>query len=311
MSPRRRRSEPYQIKGVDALFGDDSSAAAVTSQEVPIQQLKLPQQQPRRYFDDAALQDLVISVQQHGILQPLLVRPLKDSGYEVVAGERRLRAAQKAGLSSVPVIVRDLNEREALQVALLENLQREDLNPVEETEGILSLLELVLELSRDQVIELFNKAAHPDRDSVDNVIHSDQWQVITSALQTIGRFTPESFRTNRIPLLSLPEDVLIALRDGRLAYTKARAIARVKDTAQRQTILAAAIAENLSLSQLKERIADLAPSTPPQGQPSLRQEIDTVYRQVKKSKVWDNPRQQKRLKKILTELRSLLEEGER
>lgn len=305
MSTRRRKAQPYEIKGVDALFGDEPKAESSHAQQLPTKDIHLTKTQPRRYFDSQALQDLTESIKQHGILQPLLVRPLGPGAYEVVAGERRYRAAQAVGLETVPVVVRELDDRSALQVALLENLQREDLNPVEETEGILNLLSLELDIERNQVVDLLNKAAHPDRNSVDNVIHTEQWQTVTSIFQAVGRFTPESFRTNRLPLLSLPEDVLVCLQEGKLAYTKARAIARLKDPGQRQQLLQTAIAEDLSLVQIKEKVAAAAPAAPKTEEPSLRQELDLVYKQFKKSKVWDDPSKQERLRKLLSDLKAL------
>lgn len=307
MSTRRRKAQPYEIKGVDALFGEEPKVEASHVQQLPIKDIHLAETQPRRYFDSQALQDLAGSVKQHGILQPLLVRPLGSGTYEVVAGERRYRAAQAVGLETVPVVVRELDDRSALQVALLENLQREDLNPVEETEGILNLLSLELDIERNQVVDLLNKAAHPDRNSVDNVIHTDQWQAITSIFQAVGRFTPESFRTNRLPLLNLPDDVLVCLQEGKLAYTKARAIARLKDPEQRQQLLQTAIAEDLSLVQIKEKAAAAVPVAPKTEEPSLRQELDSVYKQFKKSKVWDDPSKQKRLRKLLSDLKALVD----
>ncbi|HEY9878143.1 MAG TPA: ParB/RepB/Spo0J family partition protein [Leptolyngbyaceae cyanobacterium] len=308
MSTRRRRSQPYEIKGVDALFGDEPVSESSETHQILIGNVRLPKEQPRRYFDEQALQDLMESIRQHGILQPLLVRPLTGELYEVVAGERRYRAAKAVGLETVPVVVRELDDRSALQIALLENLQREDLNPVEETEGVLTLLSLELNVEQDQVVDLLNKAAHPDRNSVDNVIHSERWQAVTSIFRTVGRFTPESFRTNRLPLLNLPQDVLVYLREGKLAYTKARAIARVKDPDQRQMILQSAIAEDLSLSQIKERITAPSQSSRVPEELPLKQELDSVYKQFKKSKVWDNPAKQKRLRKLLSELRALMDE---
>lgn len=310
MSTKRRRTQPYEIKGVDALFGDEPSTESSDPQYLSIKDVRLSKEQPRRYFDSQALQDLTESVKQHGILQPLLVRPLESGTYEVVAGERRYRAAQAVGLDTVPVIVRELDDRSALQVALLENLQREDLNPVEETEGLLTLLSLELDIERNQVIDLFNKAAHPDRNSVDNVIHTEQWQAVTSIFQAVGRFTPESFRTNRLPLLNLPEDVLECLRAGKLAYTKARAIARLKDPDQRQQLLQAAIAEDLSLVQIKEKVAATGPAPSRAEEPSLKQELDSVYKQFKKSKIWDDPAKQKRLRKLLSDLKALVDTQE-
>ncbi|WP_250855280.1 ParB/RepB/Spo0J family partition protein, partial [Anabaena sp. PCC 7938] len=126
--------------------------------KVKLQDIHLPPQQPRRYFDPQALTELVTSVKQHGILHPLLVRPLtggKTAGkYELVAGERRYRAATEAGLEEVPVVVRELSDDQAFQLALIENLQRQDLNPVEETEGILHLLAIRLESDVEAVKSL-------------------------------------------------------------------------------------------------------------------------------------------------------------
>lgn len=308
MSVRKHRSQPYQIKGVNALFGEPPVAEAA-AETVPLDQICLPQQQPRRYFDPGAMQELVESVKQHGILQPMLVRPLLDNKYELVAGERRYRAAISAGLEEVPVVIRELKDSEALQLALLENLQREDLNPIEETEGILQLIVLKLNITYESAITLLNQAAHPERNSVDNVIHSIEWQLVQEVFTTVGKFTPESFRTNRLPLLNLPDEVLEALRQGRIAYTKARAIAKVKDLTQRQALLESAIAEDLSLTQIKERIAQITASNANQSDrsqsSSLRNRMNTAYRLAKKSQIWDNPKKQKQIEKLIAELEKL------
>lgn len=212
MSARKRNSQPYQIKSVDALFGETNQTEVSDHRVIATADIIPFDQQPRRYFDPERLNQLVESIKQHGILEPLLVR-LKASGkYEIVAGERRYRAAGMLGLTEVPVVIRDFNDQEALQVALIENLQREDLNPIEETEGILELVALRLQKDVECVITLLSQAAHPERSSVDNVIHKEEWQVLQAVFDTVGRFTPESFRTNRLPLLNLPTDILEALR---------------------------------------------------------------------------------------------------
>jgi len=308
MSVRKHHSQPYQIKGVDALFGEPPVAEAA-AEIILLDRICLPQQQPRRYFDPKAMQELVESVKQHGILQPMLVRPLLDNKYELVAGERRYRAAVSAGLEEVPVVIRELKDHDALQLALLENLQREDLNPIEETEGILQLIALKLNTTCESAIALLNQAAHPERNSVDNVIHSLEWQLVQEVFTTVGKFTPESFRTNRLPLLNLPNEVLDALRQGKIAYTKARAIAKVNDLAQRQALLELAIASDLSLAQIKERIAQItdgnASKSDRSQSSSLKSRMDTAYRLAKKSKVWDNPKKQKHIEKLLVELEQL------
>jgi ParB family chromosome partitioning protein len=312
MSPRKRSSQPYQIKGVDALLGEQSSTEA-TAQLLPLDKIRLPQAQPRRYFDSQAMQSLVESIKQHGILSPLLVRPKGQDLYELVAGERRYRAAVSAGLDEVPVVIRELTDEDALQLALLENLQREDLNPLEETEGILQLLALKLNQTSESAIALLNAASHPERNSVDNVIHSSEWQTVVDVFTQVGKFTPESFRTNRLPLLNLPDDIKEALRQGRLSYTKARAIARLKDPQERQKLLEAAITEDLSLNEIKDRIKSLefANATLDEGQPrSLKSRLDKAYAKIKKSKIWDDPKKKRQLEKLLAQLEALGESVE-
>ena len=312
MSPRKRSNQPYQIKGVDALLGEQSSPEQA-AQLLPLSKIRLPQAQPRRYFDSQAMQSLVESIKQHGILSPLLVRPMGQNLYELVAGERRYRAAASAGLAEVPVVIRELTDEDALQVALLENLQREDLNPLEETEGILQLLALKLNQTTEAAIALLNAASHPERNSVDNVIHSSEWQAVVDVFTRVGKFTPESFRTNRLPLLNLPDDIKEALREGRLSYTKARAIARVKEPQERQKLLEAAITEDLSLNEVKDRIKSLefAKATLDEGQPrSLKSRMDKAYAKIKKSKIWDDPKKKRQLEKLLAQLEALGESVE-
>lgn len=309
MIAKKRTSEPYQIKGVDALFGSDEVIDEGAAVHIPIEKILLPQQQPRRYFDPQAMHDLVQSVKQHGILQPILVRPLKNGFYELVSGERRFQSAKIAQLKSLPSVIRAMTDVEAIELALLENLQREDLNPIEETEGILTLLSLKLNQTKDSVIGILQSAAHPERETVDNVIHSTEWQELLTVFQSIGKFSPESFRTNRLPLLKLPKDVMEALRAGLIEYTKAKVIARVKDEALRNSLLSDAIQNSLSLSEIKERLATIQSSIPSKlnKEPSpLRKQIDEAYIKVKKSKIWNNPSKQQQLQKLLAELEALI-----
>ncbi len=209
------------------------------------------------------------------------MRSLPDHKYELVAGERRYRAATAAGLTEVPVVIKELTDSEALQLALIENLQREDLNPVEETEGILQLLALKLESDRNEVISILNQLAKAQRGLADNVVRSEQQQVIKQVFQGIGRITAESFRTHRIPLLNLPEDIQEALRNGQIEYTKAKALASVKDEAARDELLKDAIVSSLSLSQIKEKVNAVKPT---KEKEELRSRFDTTYSIAKKSK---------------------------
>jgi len=299
-----RRDRPYQqMKSLDILFGESQAVA----QMVPISAICLPQQQPRRYFDPSAMQELVESVRQHGVLQPLLVRSRSDDQYELVAGERRYRAAKEVQLAEVPVVIRELSDEEAMQLSLIENLCREDLNPVEETEGILQLLALRLGSDVGDVTPLLYKmknAADKHDDFRHNVMPNSEAQVVEELFTSLGLMTWESFVKNRLPLLNLPEDILAALRQGLIAYTKAKVIARLKDEVARKELLSAAINENLSLSEITARLkGTLSPS-----QPNERKErIETTIRRVKQARVWEDQHKWSRLEALLAEIEVLLD----
>ena len=127
-------------KGLDLIFAENDTEAGNAAIELKVSDLEPNRSQPRRKFDEASLAELADSIAKHGVLQPLLVRPLFGGGYQIVAGERRWRAARMAGVQTVPAMVRDLNDQQVTELALIENLQREDLNPMEEAQGFDTLL---------------------------------------------------------------------------------------------------------------------------------------------------------------------------
>jgi ParB family chromosome partitioning protein len=244
------------------LSSDEADSSKSSESLVKLSEIHLPSQQPRHYFDPQALKQLADSISQHGILQPLLVRPLEKGDYELVAGERRYRAATEVGLTEVPVVVKELTDEAAWQLALIENLQREDLNPVEETEGILQLLAFKLEIAVSEVSPLLHRIQKAQKDkglkTANNVIGKSQDEensssnnvivnanesaspelvAIESVFRDLGLMTWESFVNNRLPLLNLPQDITEALRQGKIAYTKAKAIAQIKDDRQRAALL--------------------------------------------------------------------------
>lgn len=263
MTTKRQRTEYSALSGVDAFLSSGSRTnAEKSSNTTPIENIRLPHRQPRRYFNPDKMEHLTQSVKEHGILEPLLVRRLADNEYELVAGERRYRAAKEAGLHEIPISIRELDDEQALQIALIENLQREDLNPLEETEGLLELLAITVHASKEEVIRILNITAHAKRkgeEVADNVIRK-KLDEIEKIFTFVGPLSPESFRTNRLPLLNLPGEVLDALRMGKLEYTKARVIARVKEPEQRRQLLEKAIVEDLSLTQIKEEIKRRSPT---------------------------------------------------
>jgi ParB family chromosome partitioning protein len=292
---------------------DDADEAVPSTLSVPLASIIISATQPRRYFAPEAMQALVESVKKDGVLQPILVRPFGDK-YELVAGERRYRAAQAAGLTDIPAVVREMSVEEAVRFALMENLQREDLNPVEETEGILELLAITLDSSTAEVTLLLqrlqkeikrkklshNVMGQPLGESV-----PPELAIIQSVFESLGRMSWESFTSNRLPLLNLPADILEALRAGRIEYTKAKEIAKLESESERQELLEEAIASSLSLSQIRERIKA---SQPPPDRGEFAERIDATTKRVKKSKVWENPSKRRKLESLLKQLEELISE---
>jgi len=300
-----KKDQPYtsKLRGVAALLGEVAPEAA-TQKAVAVTAIRLPPQQPRRYFDPDKLEQLVLSIKEHGILEPLLVRPRPGGEYELVAGERRYRAAQKLGLAEVPVVIRKLTDEEALALSLIENLHREDLNPVEETEGILQLLSLKLNVAVEETISLLYRMQNEAKGKVtQNVLGSQSGEEVKSLFDSLGLMSWESFASSRLPLLKLPTEVLDALRRGEIEYTKATAIARVKDVSARRALLKAAIEEKLSLTQIAERIKATRPSG---SQDSLKERIKQASSRLQKAKLWDSPEKQQVLEKLLEQMEALL-----
>ncbi len=178
-----KSNQPFRTlkksSGLDALFGETPA----TEETIDINLIKLPNQQPRRYFDPQKMEQLIESVKNHGIIEPLLVRPTSRM-YELVAGERRYRAALELKLGRVPVVIRELTDEEALQLALIENLHREDLNPIEETDGILQLIGLKIKQTPEQVIKTLRRMQNEAEGKVThNVMRNDETELIIDIFQ--------------------------------------------------------------------------------------------------------------------------------
>ena len=190
-------------RGLGALLGDDVMKTEGSGQlYLPISQVESCSSQPRKYFDEEALAELAESIREHGIIQPLTVRKLASGYYQIIAGERRWRAARLAGLSEVPAIVIEADDRKAAELAMIENLQREDLNPMEEAAGFQSLIENY---------------------------HMTQEE----AAQRVGK--SRSAVTNALRLLNLTPAVAAMVEDGRLTAGHARALVPLSPALQEKT----------------------------------------------------------------------------
>ncbi len=275
-----------------------------TESLLSIDEIVLPKSQVRHYFNQEKLEQLAESIKQHGVLEPLLITPKK----ELIAGERRLRASKIAGLTQLPVKILDVSPEEAKALAIIENIQREDLNPVEETEGILELLQLKLNRDRGNVISLLYKMNKGD----DNVIIHDT-KTVKDTFESLGKLKWESFVINRLRLLNLPQPILEAIRLGEIEYTKGTTIARVKDEEFRDKLLKEAITSNLSLNDIKHRIAQhKGKSNNDYSELStedLVKDIRQTYQRLSRSKkVWSNQKNRKKIETLLKQLKSLIDE---
>ena len=185
-------------RGLDALFADNSieEIASTSAVKLKIMDIEPNRDQPRKIFDEDALAELADSIAKHGVIQPLLVRPMPDGSYQLVAGERRWRASRMAGLTEVPVVIKELSDDEAMALALIENLQREDLNAIEEAQGIKALMD-TLSLTQDE------------------------------AAERVGKSRPAV--ANALRLLKLPDSVIVLVSAGKLSPGHARALLGFKD----------------------------------------------------------------------------------
>lgn len=286
----------------DALTGVRPKSADM----IPVHAIQLPTSQPRKFFDPHVLEELANSIRKQGVLQPILVRPLEGVGgkYELVAGERRLRAAQLLGLAELPAVVREMSEVQARENAIVENIQREDLNPLEETEGMLDLLGFRLGLAGDEVISLLHRMHNEEKGkTTQNVLGKESADTVVQTFESVGKISWTSFVVSRLPLLKLPQDVLLALRAGRLAYTKAKEVARIDDLDVRKQLLQEVIENNSSLAQIRAKVAALTP-TKPKNTDSLDYRAGGLAKRLRKAKPSSDISE--RVSSLLDEIESLL-----
>ncbi len=230
--------------GLEALYSDNGTSN-LQAQKLRLTEISPNKAQPRRDFDDKALEALADSIRQHGVLQPILVRPLPAGGYQIVAGERRWRASRLAGLDEIPVYIRELDDAQASQLALVENLQREDLNPVEEAQGYRALME-----STGATQEEISKVIGKSRSAI----------------------------ANSLRLLGLDRKTLEMLRKGEISSGHARALLSVEEPSRREELAQRTKREGLSVRQVEE----LAKQRP-EPQKKSRTRRESIYHEVELS----------------------------
>ena len=213
-------------RGIDALF-QDIEEVDVKKEEVldlPLNELRPNPYQPRKTFDEQSLKELANSIERSGVFQPIIVRRSQIKGYEIIAGERRFRASKLAGKTNIPAIIRDFNEEMMMQIAVLENLQREDLNPLEEAEAY-DMLMKNLKLTQAQVAE------------------------------RLGKSRP--YIANYLRLLSLPKLVKEMVQEERLSMGQARTLLGLKDKSNLLKLANRCVKENLTVRQLEKLVSEM------------------------------------------------------
>lgn len=211
-------------RGFDAIFADNSVediSSGVSTVKVKLIDIEPNRDQPRKQFDEEALAELSNSIAQHGVLQPLLVRPMPDGGYQLVAGERRWRASRMAGLTEVPVVIRDLTDSQVAELALVENLQRENLNPLEEANGYRELSDR-FGYTQEKISEIVGKS--------------------------------RSAVANALRLLNLPESVGEMVSSGSLSMGHARALLSLEDEKIQKEIAELVVRNDLSVRETERLV---------------------------------------------------------
>ncbi|MDL2219963.1 ParB/RepB/Spo0J family partition protein [Ruminococcaceae bacterium OttesenSCG-928-O06] len=240
-------------RGLDSLFADTGSGSAAPTGEVntiPLREIEPDKDQPRKTFEGQALAELAQSIEEHGVLQPILVRPNPAGGYKIVAGERRWRAARQAGLREIPAMVREISDAEALELALIENLQREDLDPVEEALGYRHLME---------------RCGYTQE----------------QAAQRLSR--SRSAVANSLRLLALPEDVLALLKIGALSAGHAKAILSIPSAARQSEAAALMVQDKLNVraaEALCKKLQKQPQKSRKNARPTIAAEVEISLREA-------------------------------
>lgn len=240
-------------KGINALFPDavnleeeiEKSGERVT--EIPIDELRPNPYQPRREFNQQALKELSKSIEKNGVLQPIIVRKSKVKGYEIVAGERRFRASKLAKLETIPGIIRDFDEKIMMQVAILENLQREDLTALEEADAYHMMMEK-LSLTQEKVAEELGKS--------------------------------RSYIANHLRLRTLPSQTKSLLQDGELSMGQARTLLALKDKSLINQYATKAAKDNLTVRELEVLVNEVNESKIPKKAKEAKQEKSVFIRDI-------------------------------
>lgn len=317
-----RATKPYsQLKGLDALFGEDVSSPSVKPTEVKLSSIQLtfsfaPNQAPLRHqYDRREIENWVDSDLRHnGIHTPILLRPhpLTPGFFELIDGMTRYIAATEfLGYEAISAVVMDLTDEQAYRVATSSTANRKKFTPLEYLDHALFLLSQEFQLATDDVCRLLyrlnnqsKKANHIDMVKSEEEAESNEFGRVEGVFAFLGQTTWRSFVSNYLPVLKLPPELLAAVRKGDLEYSKAISLSRVKDAQDQAQLLEQATTEGLSSSELKERVALSKDQKEPI--PEIRKRLDAAVKGVKKGKIWNDPSKSQQLNRLIDQIEALV-----
>lgn len=231
----------------------DTNADTDGPRRIPLDKIIFSDDQPRDRagISEEEIDNLVPSIAKHGVLQPILVRPLDNGNYELIAGERRYRASQKVGNAEIPAVVKAVSDAEAYEIALIENLQRKDLNAIERTAGILKLCSRIRDLPENEMSKEFYKLTHVKKKDANNVVSDPEWREIVEIFKHLGKELV-SFAVHDLPMLDWPPEIQAAIKAEDIKPGHGRVIAKLKDADARKELIGLAVEEGLSVRALTE-----------------------------------------------------------
>ena len=275
--------------------------------DIPVDKLHPFFAQPLARFKDEDLEDLDASVRSVGYLEDAIARPHPEllNAFQLISGHGRWQLAKRRGDTTLRCKVFEVNDEVALEIFITCNFKRKDPTELQEVDMILSYLSIKLNCSIDNVVSLIHYASDVKHSKTpNNVVRNEQIKVLKSVFARVSKVSLETFRVHRLRWLNMPEDVLMAVRQGKLGDSHAKVVSKIKDDAQRQTLLQDAITQQMTVREITDRVKALS-QTPRPNLTALPSRMKRAYQQIKKAKVWDDPKKCKQLEKLLSQLEAL------
>ncbi|MDY6899822.1 MAG: ParB/RepB/Spo0J family partition protein [Cyanobacteriota bacterium] len=324
--PKKKEDFTSGISLKDSLLDFKETEKLINTQSeivsISLDKVVLPPQQARRYFDEVKLKNLADNIKKVGLLQFPVIRERNDGKFDLIAGERRVRAGKIANLDTITCRIIECDDKTAKEIQLVENLKREDLNAWEETRAIMDLLCTELDLEEREVRQLLSRMNNEqtgraskqtriqnEEKSKHNVMVTERIDTIKVLFDSMGLMTWESYTKNRLPLLNLHEDVTENLATGKIEYTKARVINKIKDDVVRLNILNKVVKEQLSLEQIKALIPKPIVQTNESEFKQAKKRVANIGKKIN-AKLWKDTDKALEIDSLISQLEKLLGDTE-